>query len=216
MTLQVSWDTEQTQFDQSGISITDSVFHVLEFDCVTAETHESTSVITEHAVESGAPVADHKRANPDRISIEVVVTNTPLDAPPPSGFASSNVGVRTSQNGARVREFSTEFDRVQDVIDTLDRLRLEAVPITLATRWRTYDNVQVLSVVRPRDATDGDSARFTIDLVSVRTAFAREVDAPIPREPRGVPRRDRGTREPETTSESLTSTLSTLRESLGL
>lgn len=214
MTLQIGWETEQRLFDDNGEASTEIAFHVLEFDCVTTETHEATSVLTEHAVESGAPVSDHKRANPDRISIEAVVTNTPLDAPPPSGFASSNVTVRVTRNSnASVIEFSEQFDRVQDVIDTLDRLRLEAIPITLSTRWRTYEHVQIVSVVRPREYTDGDSARFSIDLVSVRTAFAQEIDAPLPREPRGNPRRDRGSREgEEVADENLRSTLAEARE----
>ena len=211
MTLQIGWESEQTLFDGAGESATEIAFHVLEFDCVTSETHEGTSVLTEHAVESGAPVSDHKRANPDRVSIEAIVTNTPLDAPPPSGFASSNVTVRISKDGAQVKEFSEAFDRVQDVIDTLDRLRLESVPITLSTRWKTYENVQIVSVVRPRDSTDGDSSRFTVDLVSVRTAFARDIDAPLPREPRGNPRRDRGAREAEeVTDPELSSTANDL------
>ncbi len=47
-------------------------------DAVTAETLTKTSTCTEHAVETGANVSDHVRPNLDTITLDVVVSNTPL------------------------------------------------------------------------------------------------------------------------------------------
>ena len=40
--------------------------------------HKSTSTVTRHPVEEGADIADHTRPEPDSISVEAVVSNTPM------------------------------------------------------------------------------------------------------------------------------------------
>lgn len=50
----------------------------VEFDVVTSETYEAVMAITAHPVEKGAPVVDHAREEPKKLSIEGFVSNTPL------------------------------------------------------------------------------------------------------------------------------------------
>lgn len=50
----------------------------LHFDAVTTEQAEHTATATEHSVEQGANVSDHVVPGLDRITLEVVVTNTPI------------------------------------------------------------------------------------------------------------------------------------------
>lgn len=52
---------------------------VLEFDCVPAESHEASSEITEHVVEEGANMNDHVKPNQRVITLEGMITNTPLN-----------------------------------------------------------------------------------------------------------------------------------------
>lgn len=195
MTLQVQWATEATTLD-GGDLVTLQTFHILEFDAVMSETHEGRSEITQRAVERGAPISDHKRALNRLLTLEGFVTNTPLDAPPPSGYGLTTVTTTIGKTGAQVRVFSAEFDRVRDVWDTLERLRMEATPVGISTRWRDYEDVQILAVTLPRE-TPEDSAMFSIEISEVRIARTREVDTPRPREPRGAPETDRGAREGE-------------------
>src|SRR4051794_30438938 len=54
---------------------------VLDFDAVTSEKHDEPVEVTEHAVESGAAVSDHARPGPDTVTLECVVTNTPIVTP---------------------------------------------------------------------------------------------------------------------------------------
>lgn len=216
MTLLISWSTQTTSLDAAGDLQARSVEHTLAFDAVLSETHEGTSVLTEHAVESGAPISDHKRANPDRISIEALVTNTPLDAPPASGYGTS--GISTSFNkdeapeGAAVLLFSATFDRISDVVQTLRRLRLESTPVTVSTRIHTYENVQVVGVSTPREPGDGDSVRLNIEFQQVRIAQTRTTDTPAPREPRGTPTTDRGGQEATDAATRRQSALDAARE----
>jgi hypothetical protein len=210
MTLSISWATESNVFDGTGVAVNETTFHFLEFDAVMSENHETRAEITEHAVESGAPLADHKRAKPRVITLEGLVTNTPLDVPPPSGFGQVNVTVTTSKDGAQVKTFSEEFDRVRDVWDSLDRLVLSDIPVSVSTEFKDYEDCQIIAMTAPRSTPD-DAIVFTVEISEVRIAVSREVDTPAPREPRGETEEDRGAREGEDTPR-LRSTLDAIGE----
>jgi hypothetical protein len=49
------------------------------FDAVLRETHEGDVDVTEHPVETGADVADHSRPRLAHLTLEAMVTNTPID-----------------------------------------------------------------------------------------------------------------------------------------
>jgi hypothetical protein len=51
----------------------------LEFDAVISEEHASSAEATEHPVEEGIAITDHVKPNPARLSLQAVVTNTPLN-----------------------------------------------------------------------------------------------------------------------------------------
>lgn len=203
MTVQISWSTDSISSDDaSGENVLTTAFHLLAFDAVMAEDHEEESELTDHVIETREAISDHKRPKPQTLRMEAIITNTPLAAPPPSGFGSvtPSAEVRKSVGSAKanVVVFSEEFDRVGDAIETLNRLRREAIDLTVETSTRTYENMQLIQVRRARaggeDATDAAS----VDLV-FREVFRGEtitVDAPVPREPRGAPRSETAT-EPE-------------------
>ena len=50
----------------------------VQFDVVTSDTYEAVMAITAHPVEKGAPVVDHAREEPKKLTIEGFVSNTPL------------------------------------------------------------------------------------------------------------------------------------------
>lgn len=222
MTLSISWNSDEETAGAESISLT-SVEHVLAFDAVTSETHETGSTLTEHAVESGAPISDHKRPNQRKIMIEATVTNTPIGTPPLSGFGPSPVDFserKSETAGATVRVFSARFDRMSDALDTLDMLATNAITVTISTRVRTYEACQIVAVSAPRSPEDGDSIRFTVEARQVRIAEALRVDVPRPREPRGQDRASAGTQataEADAVPESvLAQGLDGVREYLGL
>jgi len=51
---------------------------VMDLQMVVNTTHEHTSEITEHAVERGANITDHIRATPDRVQMQIYVSNCPV------------------------------------------------------------------------------------------------------------------------------------------
>jgi len=193
VTTSIQWETEAESLDETtGDLVVARATRVLEFDCVTRETHDASAFLTEQTVERGAPIADHKRPEATRLSIEAWVTNTPLGAPPESGGRGTAVQTRISDG---VLTFEQSFDRVADVHAAVRELVRDPVLVTVTTALEVYEEMTVIAVSEIREAANGAAQVFTIDLVSVRVAETQTVDAPTPREPRGQARRDRGSQE---------------------
>jgi len=171
-------------------------FVILEVDAVMSESHEITATLTDHPVERGADLSDHKRPGQRRYRLEGLVTNTPLGSIPLTGENSSADSVtgtvRDSGAKANVLQFSDRFDRVRDVLDALTLLTETAQLVTITTDVRTYEDAQIVAVMAPRSAEAGDSITFTVDVTQVRIAETRDVGAPVPRQPRGRRTRDNG------------------------
>ncbi len=197
MTFQISWSTETTVLEGPDLIGTQTQ-HVLIFDVETRISHKGASEITTDAVESGEPIASHKRALPATVSIEALVSQTPIGNPPPSGYQSgaAPVGNPTAIEGAgTVNVYTATFDRIADVTATLRRLRLEATPVTITTRVRTYPDMQIVTVDETEDVETGDAVLITVDAQQVRIAVTRDTDIPQAREPRGGAEADRGAQE---------------------
>ena len=66
-----------------GDPVTDppSAMGWLGFDVVFSEEHERSAVVTDHAVEQGINVVDNVRPLPDRVELEVLVSNSPINSP---------------------------------------------------------------------------------------------------------------------------------------
>jgi hypothetical protein len=52
---------------------------IVQFDLTLSEGHEATAEVTDHPVETGSNVADHIRANPPSLNLELYVTQTPIN-----------------------------------------------------------------------------------------------------------------------------------------
>lgn len=205
MTLAIQWSTE-TVNETGGAFVSSFSEHSLRFDAVTKEVHDMTSVVTEHAVEGAAAISDHKRPDPRRLSLEVTVTNTPTGDVLPSGYEDFRppTTVEGSAGGVAVLQYSSTFDRVSDVFQTLKRLVSEPTLLTVIaeTGLEVYENMTIVNVSAPRESGDGASITFSIDFIEVRLAEARLVDAPEPREVRGSRAQNSGTQETEDAEES--------------
>lgn len=54
---------------------------LISIDATMEEAHESSALVTEHAVETGANVSDHIRAENDRLTLNFMISNTPIKVP---------------------------------------------------------------------------------------------------------------------------------------
>ena len=116
------------------------------------ESHQRTSTITDHAIESGAKVSDHIIRDPERITLTGFVT----DAPARFFF---------SQPGATQRAF-----------DTLDKAWSAGELFTVYTGRKKYENMVIESLDLPRDR-DG-SMQFSITMRRVRIVETASVKLP--------------------------------------
>lgn len=82
--------------------------YLLTLDAVTTERHTLTQNVTEHPVEQGASLVDHIRPLPVAISLEGVITNTPLYLPP------------DHTDGAQIQIYQVD-DQPQTVADAINR-----------------------------------------------------------------------------------------------
>lgn len=222
-----------------GDPITDpaSALGQLEFDVVIAEHHERSTEVTDHSVEQGTAVVDHVRPNPDRLNLEVFVSNTPirpnandgqvlplvldLDPPGQGGFFTGGssallerglqaVGLAKgfpTQVTANVLQFSEDTDYVQNTYNILTQLRDTATLLAIPTPRQTYFNMVIEKISMERDRQTGTSATFSIDFRQIRIVSSSIVDAPLPSIPRAVPNIDKGKRDPKAVSQPKQSVL---------
>jgi hypothetical protein len=113
-------------------------------------------VISEHPVERGLPVSDHIRQKSERLTVEGVITNTPID-PVLAGALPSTPGIPR-----------LELSRAEAVYQTLCDLWRTPALIPIKTSSRTYENMALVSLSTTRDEKSGDALKFTGVFQSVR------------------------------------------------
>ncbi len=135
----------------------------IELDASLSESHKSNAEATRHPVEKGAKITDHIRPEPEEITIEGIISNTPLN--------------RTQQTRAVEfvgRDFRSEFvtsstgeapfgvpGYMEEAYAKLRDIRKNGELVTIVTQLRTYENMAMISLEIPRDAKTGDSLKFT-------------------------------------------------------
>jgi hypothetical protein len=165
---------------------TKTLSQTIVLDASVKEMHTTSTEVTDHQVEKAPSIVDYIRPLPRKISIEGVVTNTPITAPPdPSRGVTATQGKTTvtvggNQISADVLKFSDQFDRVRDVYGDLVEACLNGALFTIDTTLASYENFAITSFAVPRDAQSGSSIQFTIELMEVRIVESKETTALAP------------------------------------
>jgi hypothetical protein len=156
-------------------------------DASLSEQHITTAEVTKHQVERGSDITDHIRPLPARLSLEAIVTNTPLGVPETQadGVTGSIQDTTTTVNGQRVTfrsfVFSGTFDRVRDVFgDIVDAIQGAAL-FSVTTTLKRYENLACTNFVPTRNADKGNALHFTIDFEEIRLVDTQVVAALPPR-----------------------------------
>jgi len=135
-------------------------------DASLKEEHTGEVEVTDHPVEQGAAVTDHARPKPEELTIEGVVSNTPLNALQTSRAVTyEGVPFTTSaaSNAVRGKPGNAESAYTQ-LLDLKEGKRL----LTIVTALRTYENMLMTSLKVPRDAQTGDVLKFEAKFKSIR------------------------------------------------
>lgn len=193
----------------------------LAFDAVLGDTYDESSTVTEFPVESGASVNDHIRSNPERITCDAWVTDTPHTgdnnvngglsrgavtgkvlevpaAPTQYGFtglialAKRALGLNAPPVKAQLLQFPIPFSAITETHQLLTKLREEGRPLELFSRDWFADNMVIESVSKQRQVDDGSLGHFAIAFKRVRIVETRVTVAAVPAEPRGKGKVDAG------------------------
>jgi hypothetical protein len=173
---------------------------VIRFDVITQETHTLKNAITENPVESGGNVTDHVRAELDTITLEVFVSNQPID--PQDRFSVDGVSGSVSpvfvgvDKTVNVLVFDQMIDNVSETFSRLRRLRDNATLMHVVTKVWDYTDMVIQEVGVPRTASEGDGAKMTISFKQLRLVSSKLVPAPIVTEPRAKKAVDKGAKNP--------------------
>lgn len=186
------------------------------FDACTEQGHESENDVTAEPVESGAPTTDNSRPMQRKVTLQVLVTNTPLKAPPDqfSNVTESRAPV-TLKDGtkANLLQWSAPFDRVAVVERELDRLRENGVRVQLVTSLKTYDDMVIRSLSIQRTNAYGNALHAQISLVQVRVINTQT--SATPSVPLAARRRARGNQHTDDATETTPEPSSMLANLLG-
>ena len=179
----------------------DGSLNLIDFDAAIGEQHNVSAIVTEHPVANGASIVDHIRPNQDTLSIDVFITDTPvnLDVAPVEKQTFPKFGAEDIRivNG----EFSGKFKRVERTYDQLRKLVRSGVFVDVHTSVRHYKNMLISDLSAPRTAGTGTAVVFTIELRQVRLVSSKEVSVPLPVEVRAKPAKQRGGKNPKQTDE---------------
>lgn len=127
-----------------------------EIDIAETEEHAFENEITEHPVESGSDITDHVRARAIVLTVEGIVSDTPLEA-----LARRRNELTTVGGEAYAKPSEEAFARLLEINDTRE-------PITIETSLRVYTNMVLERLNAPRNAGTGDALRFSATFRQIR------------------------------------------------
>lgn len=110
-------------------------------DCLLSDSHTFDSEVTDFPVESGATISDNIRNKPLIVTMECLISNTPL--------------------GQLVQLRNKDSTPVDSAYDKLLKIRADRKPVKIFTSLRTYTNMALQSLTIPRESGCGDELKFT-------------------------------------------------------
>jgi Dit-like tail protein len=167
-------------FSRRGITTAQGT---LVLDATLSEAHSVEVEATEHPVESGVNIVDHLRPKPRTLTLEGVVSDTPL-ADPQDG--TQEVRYRPPAKGAEEQVLFAkpryEKGRAKSAWEHLLALKDSGELVTIATYLAEYKSMALVKLDSTRDAKTGDAVRFTATFREVRiVTLKRETLQSLPK-----------------------------------
>ena len=128
-------------------------------DATISEEHLTEVDLTENPVEDGAVVTDHVHIKPAQLTIQGVISDTPL------GYAV----IGNIQNVIRsVTSLFGKSSRSIDAYNDLLKLQKSRQPFTVTTGLKRYENMILVSLSVPRTAATGRAIHFSAVMREIR------------------------------------------------
>ncbi|MBK6532610.1 MAG: hypothetical protein IPF99_24350 [Deltaproteobacteria bacterium] len=161
---------------------------LVELDATPTQAWESTAEVTKHPVETGSAIGDHVKPANDTITVEGILTNTPVIVPATQMQGATRApGTLDLPGGGSVsvQRWSGPFDRVSECRELLRSLVKAGLPATLSTGRREGlrfdDNLVLVRFRVDRDATTGNSINVSLDFEQLRVVSTSRVAVPAVR-----------------------------------
>jgi len=159
---------------------------ILKIDATISLSYRREAALTEYPVEDGADITDHYVIKPKMLSVQGVVSNTPLEfyegAINVATGVIPNATVRALSAGASsagqllIRRGANRGEPAKRAYNYLNELMDKKIPFTFVTRYEAYKNMLITSLDISRSTGTGDSLPFSCELREVRIVSARRGD----------------------------------------
>ena len=130
-------------------------------DAFLTETHKRSADVTSYPVESGGQVTDNIRIKPVQVTVEGIVSDTPLG----NALTTRNTAQAPSDESATGA--TLDFLPSDEALAVLEGIFLTRELVTLVTGLKSYDNMVLFDLEIPRDAETGHALRFTAQFQQV-------------------------------------------------
>ncbi len=153
-------------------------------DVTINEDHRFESEITEYPVESGSSVSDNIRPKPLVVTMEGLVSNTPLadmaknrGIIPPAEAALSALG---SAGAGALRRASSGVKTSEEAYAHFLKIWDRREPVTIRTSLGTFENMALESLSFPRTGGEHDGLRFSASFKQIKIVSNKRVKVAIP------------------------------------
>ena len=132
-------------------------FNWLEFDALIDESRTLEATVPEYSVESGFSVSDSVILNPEKLSMTLFVTNTPV---------------------TWYRRHGASPTRVDNVVKQLEELYFAKEPVTIVTSDATYTSMAIESITISKSLEIGYARQIPISFKKIRVTTAKTTTIP--------------------------------------
>jgi len=151
---------------------------LIEFDATLSEDHGQSVSVVSHPVEDGADITDHIRRLPETLSINAVVSNTPI-------LFLASLNAEGIDGGDPRTRAESAFTFLKDSM-------AEGKVFSVFTTLRTYKSMTISSLACARDKESGNIVNLSIDMVEVIKAETELTDAPKRKRGKKKKKKDKG------------------------
>lgn len=123
-------------------------------DVSLSEQHKFEADVTEYPVESGGSVSDNIRPKPLEVSLECIVSDTPI-------------GAIATRRGLQQGQFNLG-SYASDAYEHLKRVYNNREPVVIVTSLETFSDMALKSLSVPRATGRGKELRFTAEFVQIQ------------------------------------------------
>ena len=129
----------------------------LEFDALIDESRTLEATVPEYSVESGFSVSDSVILSPEKLSMTLFITNTPV---------------------TWYRRHGASPTRVDSVVKQLEELYFAKEPVTIITSDATYTSMAIESVTISKSLETGYARQIPISFKKIRVTTAKTTTIP--------------------------------------